>query len=418
MWFYELTCTGTQYASCTIEFSGTPRFGDVTEITLAGAPIRHRNLIGDTAESIAKCFEMLITAGSSGVWAQADGTTLRITARAMGDAGNGITLGTDTQNEQFTATPSSDTLTGGKDGSWLTDLGATPPLNRAVRDWSRSFFRALKQSGIDAAAAFSTELRHGDDSLETGIAQRYIDGPCRVSTPALQTNFSPASMAYWRDVYLDMATVMAEAGMTPYLQFGEVQWWYFGDGKSMPFYDDFTKASFEAAYGRTIAVIPNENADPALFPDECAFLPALIGQFTDAIMRYVRSTYPQARFEVLYPPDVNDTKLNSAINFPRTSWTPAALTCLKTENFTYTGNRDLKKARNSIDLPRKLAFPPAQTSHLVGIGDATTPWSKERRLAAAAGVESVVLFALDQFCLIGYGLPLTRGRRRARFMGS
>jgi hypothetical protein len=33
------------------------------------------------------------------------------------------------------------------------------------------------------------------------------------------------------------------------------------------------------------------------------------------------------------------------------------------------------------------------------------------------GVESVVLFALDQFCLIGYGLPLRDGARRALFMG-
>jgi len=28
-----------------------------------------------------------------------------------------------------------------------------------------------------------------------------------------------------------------------------------------------------------------------------------------------------------------------------------------------------------------------------------------------------VLFALDQFCLIGYGLPLEEGTRRALYMG-
>jgi hypothetical protein len=53
----------------------------------------------------------------------------------------------------------------------------------------------------------------------------------------------------------------------------------------------------------------------------------------------------------------------------------------------------------------------------VGIGDYTTPWQKERRAAVAAGVESVVLFALDQFCLIGYGLPLESGLGHARFQG-
>jgi hypothetical protein len=53
----------------------------------------------------------------------------------------------------------------------------------------------------------------------------------------------------------------------------------------------------------------------------------------------------------------------------------------------------------------------------VGIGEYTTPWGKEQRLALGEGVESVVLFALDQFCLIGYELPLDRGARRALYMG-
>jgi hypothetical protein len=32
-------------------------------------------------------------------------------------------------------------------------------------------------------------------------------------------------------------------------------------------------------------------------------------------------------------------------------------------------------------------------------------------------LESVVLFALDQFCLIGYTLPLERSPRRSQYMG-
>jgi hypothetical protein len=69
-------------------------------------------------------------------------------------------------------------------------------------------------------------------------------------------------------------------------------------------------------------------------------------------------------------------------------------------------------------LPMQLGFPPSQSSHLVGIGDYTTPWQKERRLALENGVGPVVLFALDQFCLIGYTLPLARSSRRAQRMGS
>jgi hypothetical protein len=417
MWFYELSWPGNRYATGTVEFAGTPRFGDVTEITIAGSPIRHANLIGDTAESIAKCFELLIRAGSSAVWAEASGTTLRISARAMGAEGNDIELSATTNNPQFTATASSTYLAGGVDVHPVTDLNAMPRLNRAVRDWSRSFFRGLKQYDIDVAAAFSMELKDGDTSEEAAIAQRYLNQPCVLKTPAVQTNFGPESMAFWKQVYLEMAAVMDEAGVTPYLQFGEVQWWYFADQSSLPFYDAFTKAAFETHYGRPLAVIPSETADPAQFPEECEFLPTLIGQFTEAVIEYVREAYPRARFEVLYPPDVNDTPLNKLVNFPSDYWTPSTLDCLKTENFTYTGDRNLNKARESIQLPRNLKFPPSKSSHLVGIGDYATPWEKERRLSVETGVESVVLFALDQFCLIGYGVPLRPGSRRARRMG-
>jgi hypothetical protein len=166
-----------------------------------------------------------------------------------------------------------------------------------------------------------------------------------------------------------------------------------------------------------MGVITSEHADPAQFPDECALLPSLIGAFTNGVMAFVRETHPDARFEVLYPPDVNDTPLNRIINYPHADWTPAALDCLKTENFTYTGDRNLDKARSSIQLPMQLGFGPSQSSHLVGIGEYTTPWDKERRLALGENLDSVVLFALDQFCLVGYELPLDRGGRRAVYMG-
>jgi hypothetical protein len=212
---------------------------------------------------------------------------------------------------------------------------------------------------------------------------------------------------------------MAEAGVTPYLQFGEVQWWYFADAFGMPFYDAYTKDQFgDRNHGSEMASIASELADPAAYPAEVELLPALIGEFTDAVMAHVRATHPDCRFEVLYPPDTNNTALCRAINYPVAQWTPAALACLKTENFTFTGNRDLNLARMSIDLPSSYGFPAEQRSHLIGIGEPTAPWRRERELTIAAGVESVVLFALDQFCLIGYALPLDAATGRSLFMGT
>jgi len=417
MWFYELANPLHQYASATIDFAGIPPFGEWTTVTIAGDSISHPNLWTDTAETIAKCFELLITAGTSAVWAKAEGSTLRVTSRAMGAAGNAISLAASTESG-FTATLNSTTLTGGIDGEWLTDLTASPRLNRAVRDWTRSYVAALNGYGIDVAVSFSMELRHGDDRPEAGIAQRYPDVACHLNTPALQTNFGPESTAFWREVYGEMADVMAQARVTPYLQFGEVQWWYFADAFGMPFYDAYTKRRFHERNEGEMAEIASELADPAQYPAEVELLPSLIGEFTDAVMAYVRTAHPDCRFEVLYPPDTNDTPLCRAINYPIAQWTPSALACLKTENFTFTGNRDLNLARMSIELPASYGFPEAQRSHLIGIGEPSTPWRRERELAIAAGVESVVLFALDQFCLIGYALPLDETTGRSLFMGT
>lgn len=309
------------------------------------------------------------------------------------------------------------TLSGGANGDWRTDLSATPRLNRAVRDWSRAFYAALHGYGRQVVAAFSMELQHGDPSPAAGIAQRYPGGGAvLLNTPALQTNFSPTSVAFWKQVYREMAQILVAAGQAPYLQFGEVQWWYFPDATGMPYADDYTKQQFQATYGRPISVIANNSVPPSQYPQEAAFLPTLIGSFTDQVMSYVRQTVPAAKFEVLYPPDVNEPQFNRAVNLPGT-WTPATLECFKTESFTYTYSRNLDKSAESMGFSGALGFGRGKRAHLVGISDWTTPWAREARLAKGKGLESVVLFALDQFALIGYPAPVGGGSRRAVFLG-
>ncbi|MGE5568999.1 MAG: hypothetical protein ACM3S5_08185 [Rhodospirillales bacterium] len=428
MWFYELVRAGHQYASATVVFEGAPVFGpgERTEVTIGrlGDPgstvsVSHLHYIGDTAETVAKALELKLNRGFMAVWAEAEGNVLRVYSRSMGTDGNNATISASTTSAGFTVHVSGPTLAGGVDGVWRTDLHATPRLNRAARDWTRSFFVALKARGIDAVAALSMELQHGDDSPEAGIAQRGPAGdPVWVNTPALQTNFSPASIAFWREAFRDLAQIMQEAGMQPYLQFGECQWWYFRDNRSgMPFYDEYTKAAFFSAYGTEMGIITEHTVPVAQYPREAAFLPTLIGNFTDEVMAYVRQSFPDCRFEVLYPLDVNESELNTAVNYPAADWTPEKLDCLKTESFGFTYGRDLDKCLMSIRAPLARNFPRERSAHLIGISDPTSPWMKEARLAKAENVESLVLFALDQFCLIGYPIPAPRSSRRSSFQG-
>lgn len=427
LWFFELVCKGQKYATGTITFTGTPDPNLITQLIIGRTDqpastqnvIEHLNLEEDTVQTLVLAFELELNRGYTAIRAEANGNQLTIYSRSMGTDGNAITIATSASTNNLTIQVSGPTLIGGVDGAWCTDLQAMPRLNRAARDWSQSFFEALNGYGLDAVASFSMELQFGDPSPDAGIAQRYpSQAPVLLSTPSLQTNFSPASTTFWQQVYLDMAKLLVAAGVRPYLQFGEVQWWYFPyDGSGMPFYDAYTTSTFQAQYGRPLTVIASNTVDPQTIPQEAAFLPSLIGNFTSQIMNFVRATVPNCRFEVLYPTDVNNTLLNRVINYPTNQWTPAVLNCLKTESFTYTYSRNLDLSATTIATGAALGFPPSQRSHLVGISDSSTSWLKEARLAEAAGFESVVLFALDQFCLIGYQLPLTRGMRLSAQLG-
>jgi len=221
---------------------------------------------------------------------------------------------------------------------------------------------------------------------------------------------------------MELATLMAEAGQRPYLQFGEVQWWYFpSDGlgrafSGMPFYDEWTKSEFARVYRRELVRFVNNTSDPRAHPEDVAFLVQCISDFTNSVMNHVRESFPAARFEVLYPTDVNQTAFNQAINFASGAWTPVNLASLKTESFGFTLNRDLNSCASTLRFGPQFGFSRSNRSHLIGISDSTTAWDKEAGMVKSAGFESAVLFALDQFCLIGYPAPLKRGLRRGLFM--
>lgn len=430
--FYELYKKNHVYASCRVDFFGTPTPSEYTEIQIgtAGDPgstitVRHLNLFGDTAETIAKAYELEFNRGYTAIRAEAVGSSLTIYSRKMGLEGEATTIAVAPTSGAFEVLASSPHLTGAVEGIWTTDLNAPDLINRACRDWSREFYKVCKTYGWDVTAAFSTELEHGDTSVEAGIAQRYADGtPCLLTTPALQTNFSPVSREYWQRVHKEMADILVEADLVPYMQLGEVQWWYFpgpfaiSSGVSLPYYDAFTLESFESLYGFPMRVVPHQYVDPSLYPEELEHLPRLIGQFCDELIAYVRTFHPNCRYEVLYPTDVNDTPWSRIVNYPTDSWTPGKLDVLKSESFSFTFERNLNKSRYSVEYPTSKGFSPSKSAYLVGPGDSTTTWLKEVQMAYARGVESIVLFALDQFCLIGYDLPLFRGARRSSRQGS
>ncbi len=397
LWFYNIVLPGHVYNSATVTFAANaPYTGGY--ITLGIGPsldqlstLTHLNLPDDTPATVAQAFANLINTGYNAVWASATQGALTIVQRTLTpwpnqpDAPPQTFLSINTSaNNAFTATASGTVLSGGFPGTqydgdldtsltpvtyyWRTDLTTTPTINRAARDWSSAYFKALFAYGIDVVTAFSTELKNADPNVASGLAQRRSDGsPVIVSTPAVMTNFSPTCLGFWTRVYLDMAALQDDSGLVPYLQSGEVQWWYFpwnlaGDAPvSMPFYDAYTQQQFETQFGVPIQTISSNDVDPAVYPNEVAFLPTLIGACTATIRSALQSKYPGCRYEVLYPTDTNQDpnyspSLDELVNFPAGDWTAANLTCLKTESFTFTGSYNLDQSAASIAVSAQKGF--------------------------------------------------------------
>jgi len=199
-----------------------------------------------------------------------------------------------------------------------------------------------------------------------------------------------------------------------------VQWWYFPNSFGMAYYDSYTTAQFLSAFGRALHVFTTNDDDPSAWPDDAGFLRDQLDAHTDAIRSYVLASYPSAKFEVLWPMDVNDPptrRLNYLVNLPN-GWSPANFDTFKCEAFGYTGDdHDMTKAAAAITFPfANKGFPNNRSRHIVGLFGYPWPWERALVLSRRAKLGGISLWAYDQYCLFALPAPLPVEERRAQFV--
>jgi cAMP phosphodiesterase len=93
----------------------------------------------------------------------------------------------------------------------------------------------------------------------------------------------------------------------------------------MPFYDDDTKAAFQARYGRPLHRFLANTDSPHDDIEAADFLRDRIWEYCAEVISYVRRFHPSAVFECLWPLDANQGKpapdpafraLNFHVNLP------------------------------------------------------------------------------------------------------
>ena len=423
-WWNERMLSGGSLSTAQITFSGAYSGGDTVFLTLNGTTLGKSVFPADTPSTIALHFAAWINSAFVGAWASASGGVLTITGRSPAPAYN-LTI-SQSVNSAGGAAGITQQPQPGAFGTWLVNDTATPPINRAARDWHADFFAQCAARGRHVVAACSMELVNPPE----GYAARFPDAArTEVSTAtgfgSLVSNHCAIGgskiLAYQKAVYRNIAQLQAAAGLTPSVQYGEFLWWYFAGPGGMAFYDDETMAAAQTALGRALHTFTTPDDDPSINGGaDAQFLRNRLRDHVAALVTDLKSAWPNATCELLWPYDVNHPRLgqqlNYAVNLPLEWKLQAAsgLDLIKVEALAFsTGNRSLDLAKEAIDLFPSFGWSPSALRYLVPVFGSATPWHRELALCLAAGITTNNLWAFDHICLYNLRVPEPQLERRS-----
>lgn len=430
-WWNQRTPVGGSLSTAQITFTGPFLDGDSiilhfnpTDPT-GGTQLGKSVFPTDTPGTIARHFAASVNSSLVAAWASAtDDGVLTLTARSPAPAYN-LALTPEVHSTAGTAVMTPDPPAAGVYPSWVIDDGATPPINRAVRDWHADFYALCAARSRDVVTACSMELVNPPD----GYVARYPNHDA-VSTAtgfgSLVSNHCAAGstklLAYQKAVYRNIAQMQSDAGLTPDVQYGEFLWWYSADpaGSGMPYYDDDTAAAALSALGRALYTFLTTTDDPGVNGGaDALFLRNRLRDHVGALAADIRSAFPSARCELLWPYDVNyptplptipitGGQLNRFVNLPA-EWqlqSTSGLDTAKIEALGFaTGMRNLDLSREAIDLFPAFGWPLSALRYLVPVFGSAIPWEKELALVWGAGIPLANFWAFDHICLFNLDVP-------------
>lgn len=427
-WWNQRTLAGATFPKVTITVGAGFVDGDQIFLNIGGTIAGKTVFPADTPLTIAAHLAYFINETFSGVWAAVDGAALTVTSRSPTAAYN-FTFAATKTSAGGTLTVKGN-LQGGVKGTWVIDAAADPPLNYALQKWHADFYREVAARSLTVTTACSLELVNTPDDPASGQvwAARFPDGKAVETSTGfaslLSTQCAPMAanfLAYQIRVYLAIAKLQADAGLTPELQFGEFLWWFFSNfapanpNGGMGYYDFETSLAAATALGRPLHSFISPNDDPTVNgSDDANFLAGRLRDHVAAIAAAIRAAYPTAVLEILWPYDVNSPqptgryslggRLNNWVNLPLEWKSKGALDRFKLEALDYgSGSRNLDLARTAIQYPlHVLSWPLDSIRYLFPVFNGGCPWEAEYLLALEEQIPATTPFAMDHVCLFGW----------------
>lgn len=516
-WWNQRKRVGGVWNSAAVSFGGTWAPGDLVTVAIGSGESRfpfHKTVTTwDTLETIAGHFVSYINSASVSMWAEMTGAGQITIHTRTPNWGDFLDLTQDQPSAAGTVT-SSGSLAVGVDGTWQIDAGASNPINFPIRAWHSDFFRAAAAQNLLVTTSFSMELVNPpDDGTAANLwIARYADGkPVTTDTGFAKLSSSqcapiPTVTQYQQSVFRTMAGLQSDAGLVPWLQFGEFLWWFFpsmsqpigycsftdpvsiglanphgmktGDrivltgirgctaangtwtvtvtddthftipvpangawevgtgraaGGSMAYYDSVTAGAAQAALGRPLYKFTCQDDDPAVNGgSDVTFLANQLKSHIDAIRTDVLAHYPNAKFELLYPNDVNNPicysgefvpspqggRLNAAVNLP-VEWKTKAgsgFDRLKVEALSWSATYhrlDLAEEAILFALSPPMSWGQADLAYLVPWFNGSCPWAAEFHLAASRGISLINFWAYDHLAMMSWQVPFPTSTKRS-----
>lgn len=436
-WWNQRERVGATIPSVTVTFAGTFLPGDAVFINIGGQAIGKTVFPDESNALIARHFAHFINATYVGVWAEAIADTLIVEARSPMPA---YAFTFNAWAEPVSGSAGTVSFTGALDngvpGIWQVDPTQTPALNRGAQDWHRDLYTECAARSRSITTACSMELVFPP----LDFVARFPDGAPVITSvgfgnlSSAHCSFITPMREYQKSVYLSIANLMDEVGVPPRLQLGEFLWWFFSNqtfsGGGMAFYDDETAAAALIELGRPLHTFLQPTDDPLVNGGaDAIFLRNRLRDHAAALISHVQATHPSAKFELLFPYDVNHPTpagvfnlggaLNRFVNLP-TEWETrpgSGLDTLKMEALDFGAwSRNLDLARSAIRLPLDLGWPKEHVRYLVPVFRPYSAWEKEYMIAVSEGIPFINLWAFDHVCL--YNLRLERPVQPARVQAS
>ncbi len=315
------------------------------------------------------------------------------------DAANGTWTVTITNATHFTIPVSAN-------GAWTAGTGMVQVVSRASLNSGNASPGPLKVR-LTQAHGFAT----GDRAIVSGVSA------------------CPEANGTWPITVVDDSafTIPVSPGAAQVVNTGTVR------GGSMALYDAATQQAAITRLNRPLYRFTCQDDDPTVNGGADSLLLAdLLQAHVDGIRNAVLASYPGARFEILFPNDVNNPvclvgpnvqypqggRLNAAMNLPAAWRTKqgSGLDRFKVEALSWGAtylNLTLAERAITSALTAPFSWSPDDVAYLVPWFNGVCPWRHEFHTASTRGLGLINFWAYDHLALMSWPLPLMPPVRRA-----